>query len=184
MEIHDFVTNFFNVMLVAQRKNYLIFLYKDKIKHKINFTTPKLSIPFGVELYNNKQILNLEFKDRTKNNDVNNFLIYMKQIDAYFKDMPSDAEKDNYDYRLISANTKSYLKIFYPSIKDRVIPQLRLHLTKTTEFYKLDTNGNKELLTSKDIKGKEAQCEIELSHVWVNKDSYGLLWYVKSCQIF
>lgn len=191
MEIQDFVTKFYNVMLVAQKKNFLIFLYENKIKQKIIFNTIPLFIPFGLENYNNKTIINLEFKDFTVNNDIRNFLLYMNQIDTYFRTMSNIKNLDNveniYDYRLINKNYISDLtNMFYtPSIKARTIPQLRLHLTKNTEFFKIDDKSNKILLTSSnlDILKKKCICSIELNNVWTKGSDYGLVWYLLTCQI-
>ncbi len=159
-------------------------IYRENFKAKgerVLFKTPTMKIPFGLEKYLHKEILNLEFTNCNKNNDMYNFFAQMKQIDnfmqklSYISDnMTTDIPQDLLD----SIKDKKYIPCikYRPNKFDNL---LRTHIKKQgskilTKFIDHDNNP----ILSDHIKDKSGHFILELAFLWVSKDNYGLTWYV------
>jgi len=149
---------------------------------KLIIKTPELHIPFGIELYNRKEILNFSLIDN--NNERHNFIHYIKTLEKIFEEIsnkkspllpfikfPPDFIKDinqKENVKTLRSSNNSYL--------------LRTHLSKNTEIIKLN-NNKKIYIEKKDILNKKCSCELELSRIWIYKNKYGLLWNVNKIVI-
>ena len=156
--------NLYNIKFVKDKKNYRIY-HKNKL---VTISTPFMYIPFGIENYKYKNILNIEFKDN--NNDIHNLCAIIKQIDKFFRKLSYD---DNLTYLKVNVKNKRYISCMRYKIK----PLLRTHLKKQTIICDKD---NKYV---KNIKGKSGKFVLHMGTLWVTKDSYGLIWYVDKCII-
>jgi len=172
--------DFINLVFYKEKKNYRILETKENNQVKLIFNTPILNIPFGKETYMNKDLLNLEFP-MDGNNELFNFLSMMRSIDNFFYKLSVDNKlrgtminKNSLNASLIN-NIKN--KVYMSSIKykNKFDPLIRTHINKDCKFY--CENG---LINLSDLKDKKGTFTLELSHVWINEYSYGLVWLVNS----
>lgn len=131
----------------------------------INFTTPYLKCPFGLENEYNKYLIKLELSNLNKDLEIKNFyekiLEYIKEIQNHMK----DSELIYSDFIRYSDKYDPLMKFYLPFRYDKF----------EVDFYK---NGN--LATSKDInKNDKLKLEIELSSIWKLKNKYGLNFKIK-----
>lgn len=191
--------NLYNLILISQKNStsYQVF-HKDKYKNssKLVFKTPYMRIPFGVESYNNKDIINAEFTKYQTYNPMYNFRAKILQLDSFIKNLSNDEdtamkllENNRCNLDLIKGIND---KQFTGSVKPRpnsYDPHFRLHLKKskhgvyTTSFFKIGRNKVVDNINPKDIKGKMAILEIELGTLWTTSTGYGLVWYLNSVQV-
>lgn len=177
--------NFKNIFLIPEKKGYRVSYNMSKLKIK----SPLLYIPFGIEYYNNKEILNLIITD--DNNAKINFTNYIKIIENIYKqfsknnlsnindeqklnlpfvDLPPDFIKD--------VSKKEFVHTFKSNNNNYI---LRSHL-KNPEIYKME--GNKKIyLEKKEIIKKNCIAILELSNIWVHENKYGFVWYVTDIEI-
>src|SRR5437868_7921716 len=78
-----------NTSLRFQNKAYRIYIYGKKYK----FLTESCKIPFGVEKYGGKEIVNLEFD--TNINEQHNYCAIIRDIDKMFANIKNDESKMN-----------------------------------------------------------------------------------------
>lgn len=147
-----------------------------KSNQKITITLKNVIIPFGVENYNGKNIINLELNTKKSNKTYNayatiatfeeslNLLHDNKNIINEFKE---------------SITGKSY----YPNMrqsKDGYI--IRSHIFGQP---KISTNFLGQLMsaTLNDIKKTFANVVLELGSIWVTDNNYGINWYVREIEI-
>lgn len=179
--------NFYNINLNRNKNNYKISFGKSIFdKEKLILKSPIMNVPFGVEKYLSKYILNLEFTNKDKNNEMNNFYATLKQIDNFMYRLSWDEELIDESCVSIQFIKDIYKKYYVSCIRNRnkYDPLFRTHIRKTknkqtTEFYKIE-DDNRIYLLNDEICKKEGEFEIELDFVWITKDSYGLTWYVKN----
>lgn len=176
--------NFYNLKFIKERNNYKI-IYRENYSlnngERILFKSPTMKIPFGLEKYLHKEILNLEFTNCDKDNEMYNFFTQMKQIDKFMKklsymndNMITEIPKDI----LESIKDKKYMPCikYRPNKFDNL---LRVHVKKQgnkilTKF--VDQNNNP--VFSDTLKEKSGHFILELAFLWISKDNYGLTWYV------
>lgn len=155
-------------------KGYRIFVKGEKYK----FLTEKCTIPFGVEKYSNKDIVNLEF-DVTDNN-AHNYVALIRDIDKIF----GKINKNERTYMKVPYGIhREFEKTYYtPSLRNRENNKIhhRCHLKKGvihSSLCKTNNNEPNEQIEPKYIKG-----EIVLDHIWKHKDMYGLVWMLTDIQ--
>lgn len=163
-----------NVKRINYKTTYKIFVGNKK--EQIKFKTPPLYIPFGIEHYQNKKILNIELPN---NNRVHNFMATIQHMDSIFEQLFSSEELQNTLKYKISRNMIDNLKNkqFINSIKsgNKYNPKIRTHVKHQLKIK--NANGN-ILMPHTDLKKTSGICEIILDSIWINDDSYGLVYYV------
>jgi hypothetical protein len=145
-----------NIMLKSVRRQFYLLNNSEKIEIKI----PTCTIPFGIETYNNKNIINCNI-DIT-NNNIYNLLGIIIQLENYlniFKYSPYNFKKSIENKKLYS-NIKKNENTNNQNI-------LRCHLKKNTKIL----NG---------IVEKNTKCSInlEIGNIWITEDKYGIILYI------
>jgi hypothetical protein len=162
-----------NLHLSPIKKGYKISYFGSNLRIK----APKCFIPFGIEEYCKKLILNIEFNPE-ESNEIHNFVSSYLGIEKVFQS-PDDhpnariteefkCETDNLTYM---SNIKQRL--------NKVL--LRTHV-KNPEIYKKE-NDKKVYVSLGDLKLKSAIVELEINQIWTTKDSFGLLLYITEIEI-
>ena len=93
-----------------QGDNYKVFIKVNDNLKPVGLKA-KLNIPFGLELYKNKEIINLEIPLEDGNNDVHNFHANISQIEKYFN-------RHTYD-----ENINKYYKVYKPLLDNLELKQ-------------------------------------------------------------
>lgn len=144
----------------------------DKTKKILEFETPLMLCPFGVENYNYKYVVNLEFFEKDKNNEMYNFYVNILSLDKFIQEKVR--------------KKKQYLSCIKP--RNKFNPLLRVYLKKhgriiQTEFYKM--NGDKkEMILMSDIKGHKCKAIIETGSIWENDNNYGIILILKEIIVY
>lgn len=174
--------NLSDIIFVRDRKNYKIYIKRDGKNSRIKLKTSLLYVPFGVEKFYSKYIMNLSFHNLDTNNDTHNFYSSMLDIDTFFMnikemDIPTDI-------KLLIGN-KMYVSCI--RVSDGYKPLLRTHIKiiKKKIITKFISHNDPELcISEKNIKNKKGYFTIELGGLWINNDSYGLIWYLNGGRVY
>lgn len=119
-------------------------------------------IPFGIEKYNDKILLNIELLE---NNDNNNLLSKINSIENYIiKKFPN--------LGLLSCFKKSKLGHL-----------LRTHFLKNTICYILKKNNEKIIIDECNLKLSDCEIDLTLKGIWINDNNYGLYFVINSIKI-
>jgi hypothetical protein len=149
----------------------IILTYSSQIvKIKLN----NIFIPFGVEKFNNKHILNLEFDKNI--NTHNNYISVLSSLENKINNKIYDTE----------INVESILvnKLFTTSLKESILGHiLRTHITDSTEIFILKKDLSKMPIDKENLKGTNVNIELTLKGLWVNDEKYGLYWNINNIQI-
>jgi len=166
-------------------------------KKKIVLKTPKLLVPFGVENFNSKYLINVELFDQKDNNEIYNYYNHnqkpekypddqtknvitfyevLKQIDQFMINIPENDQMSDEIKNLVK--DKFYMSCIKK--KKKLNPLLRLHLKKSkygiiSEFY--DKNSNN--VNPNSLKKLKMVCIIEIGSMWCNKINYGITFNLK-----
>lgn len=177
--------NLQNTIFVPKKNSYKILNCYDYGKcKKVTVTVNGLKIPFGVESYKGKNIVNIQFPKYKKNNNIYNIYSAVSQLETFMKKIDENDDQLNFESpEGLLANIGD--KQFLPSIKHKDIkfdPMLRVHLKGgkngiTTQFKKEDGS----FLESTKIKGLTGKFTLELGDLWITDEKYGLTWYLNSC---
>jgi hypothetical protein len=148
------------------KNNKFIYVQDGSGKIMINFNA--ISIPFGLEKYNNKDIVNIEFLVDS-DNLYYNYVSLLESIEKKVTDSNIDMLKN---------------KKFIPSIKKGKIGYLlRTHLNpKPNIFIKTKINTVYNVISS-SLKNTTSNIQVYLKGIWVTEDTYGLYWDLKECEI-
>lgn len=134
---------------------------------KIKFNLNNIVIPFGVEIYNQKEIVNIEIQP--KNNESYNYISIIESIENKVKNSKLDMIKN---------------KNLITSIKDSKYGKiLRSHLIPDPEIYIKSKSNAKINLMKTNLKNYESNVIVSLKGIWIKDDSYGLLWSLSDCEI-
>jgi len=142
------------IYLIDDKKNYRI---RYNGVDKLLFMVKNIYSPFGVEKYNNKDILNLEIENNSNYN--NNIISLLKELDEYFNDLTKT------DQKFFHLNYTSFLK---NNGNNKFI--IRTHLSKKLKI-KAKNNDPKSII----FKNNSFSIELEFSNVWVYNNSFGLI---------
>lgn len=149
---------------------------------KITFNINNASIPFGIENYNNKDMINIEL-DITKNNDLYNAYSQISQFEAFIKDI---IHKQTF-YKLPAEFTKTIVdKQFISCVKTRNNNtfHIRTHLKKQGSVIKsLFLNKNNDYVNPFDISNLTASFIISADSIWINNESYGIVFLLDKCLV-
>ena len=159
-EENNIINIFTNKIIVTPlNKKFWHLLYNQKC---INININNALIPFGVEKYNDKLILNLElFETNDNNNIISKIEALENEIQKYFKNMG-----------IIKTLKKS--KIGY---------LVRSHYLKSTECYILKKNGEKMMIDESNLQNAECGFNLLIKGIWVNDNNYGLYIIIHSIKI-
>lgn len=139
--------------------------------------TPIMKIPFGVETYQGKYILNLEFTNKNKDDHVKLFHDLINNIDDYFRTLKGIQVDD----RLLDLSKN---KNYYTCVKNRpneFDPLLRTNIKKNKNIIITEiVDKNNDPKTLFDLKpNNQIVAFIEISNLWIHDDMYGLYFNVK-----
>jgi hypothetical protein len=155
--------------------NYLITDYNNK-KHSI--ILENVNIPFGIEKYEGRHILNIEISPK-KNNKHNN---YYSMI-SYFEKELTDPENIKYEKILRSIENKGY----YPNLRESKEGYIiRTHTLHVPEVYVILNTKNGQIIDKRhidNVKQTKSNIELELGTFWITENNYGFTWFVKKIQI-
>ena len=153
-----------------------------KIYEIISIETLPMGIPFGIETYNYKNILNIEFSKMNNNNAMYNLYSTISQIDKFFSRL-------SYDKSIVSKIriSKKVLqnisgKSYVPSVRTRphkFDPLFRTYIKDNIIFH--DTLNRH--VDKKDIKLKSGIFILKLDSLWISKYNYGLIWGIVDGEI-
>ena len=163
----------------------------DMKRFKIN--TPTMSCPFGLETFNDKEIINLEIINDS--NDKNNFMSDINVLDNLYKQFSENEHESDLKLQLHMPLRMPFVNLptdFLKDVKDhKYMPiyrksnngmTIRTHV-KNMEVYK-NVNGKQVLLNKYEaIKGKKCKCSLEFDSIWIKNGTYGLLFYVTKMEI-
>jgi hypothetical protein len=158
------------------KKNYGIV---NKNNTRISFEIKNIKAPFGIEKYNNQQILNIIINP-TKNNEHHNLFITLKNLDDDFckLDKIQNIAVSNKDI-LLDLQNKKYYSNLKKNNNDYII---RTHILGTPNIYTM-INGKKFPVTTDDIDKKNLNIKIEFGTFWVTDENYGILLYAKDIML-
>jgi hypothetical protein len=149
-------------------------LSTNDMNNTIKFKLDNIFLPFGVESFNNKYILNLELESTS--NTHNNYISTLLSLEKKILEKKYNSE----------INIESVLvnKKFVSSIKDSKLGNiLRTHITDSTKIFILKKDSSKMDIDKENLKGTTTNLIISLKGLWVNDDTYGFYWNVNSVQI-
>jgi hypothetical protein len=147
------------IIVTILNKKFWHLLYNQKC---INIHLNNALVPFGVEKYNDKLILNLElFETNENNNIISKIEALENEIQKYFKNM---------------GLTKS-LK------KSKLGYLVRSHYLKSTECYILKKNGEKMMIDENNLQNAECEFNLLIKGIWINDNNYGLYIIINSIKI-
>lgn len=139
---------FINVVK-CNKKFYNIFYNTNLIEIDIK----NVFIPFGIEKFNNKMILNIELLEL---NETNNIISKIESIE-------NEISNNFTNLGLIRCIKKSKLGYL-----------LRTHITKSTECYILKKDNTKFNIDIINIKNSECNIKLKIKGIWINENNYGL----------
>lgn len=141
------------IILKSKSKSFNHLMIKDNNDYKnIRVNLKNCFIPFGLEEYNNKYVLNFEIG---KNKEFNNLIIKLESemnnlLDNSFNVKSVLSKKENYDILCKGHIIKNRNKIITKFLKDK----------NELSIFNLE-------------KGKTYNLEIEISGIWIYKDNAG-----------
>ena len=152
-----------NLIIDKERKgSYLLYSREGNEWNEIIFTIPNVRTPFGIETYNNKRVINIEFTNKDKNNDVHNFYSELMGYEELFRNQIQIDDLETYDKEFVSSIRQN----------GKFLPLIRVNITKDT---KLSINGcePKSFITG----------EIRLKKIWCWNNKWGLYFDAKSIDV-
>lgn len=160
------VNDLCNVFMKRMKSSYHL-----SIKgNRIDVLGPKLFVPFGIEEYNGKRILNIEL-DPTKSNEEYNLIVLLENIEKFFIGLSDQSNHCVYNPNI---PLNSFIgKYYIHNMKKRYEKvHIRTHLMDNDKHIVL---GN--------LRGKYISAKLILDRVWVNKSDYGILWYITNINV-
>ena len=152
-------------------KTYSITSFDDaRIKLKLS----NVLIPFGIEKYNKKHILNIEI-DPKKYNDHHN----IKTLLSTFENEFIDISNIKYDILAQDIDGKGYYGNMKESKGGYII---RTNVFSNPEIF-ADIGGFRTELTSSSIVKSRANVDLELATLWITENNYGICWQVRRIEI-
>ena len=176
--------NMYDIMITKQKKSknkYIIYaLLKGKfIPLKLKLT--KIKIPFGLENYNRKYIINAEFLKTNLGENQHKKIIL---IDKFMKNISKNPET----LKKISVEFKLHIKgkQYVTCLREKVgcNPLLRLHTKMKGKNIVTTVCKNKEPYSILDLKGKICDVEIEFTSIWVTDWNWGFVININTIDIY
>lgn len=180
-----------NIIFLKKNKSYKPQLISFGKKINICFNINNVKSPFGMELYNGKYILNIEFTNYDNNNEIYNIYNEIKSFDDILLNLCSENMIKKFKFEipndmLEKIKGKTYISCIKQNEKSK-FPMLRTHIKKLgnnikTIIYKKQNNINIST-DSSEIKNNICRFVIEIDSLWTNETSYGFLFMLNLCQI-
>ena len=159
-----------NLKCVLKNKKFInVYCPLETIRIKLE----NVFIPFGVEKYNNKYILNIEFE---KSNIHNNYISTLSNLENKIINKKYSTEV-NIESCLVN---KKFLTCLKPSILGHI---LRAHISDLTDIFILKKDSSHMSIDKENLKGTNVNIELTLKGIWINDDSFGFYWNVGNVQI-
>lgn len=146
--------------------NYSVY---DLDKKRIQYTIKNVFLPFGLERYNDSEILNIEVRDRS--NYHHNTILIFKDIDTKLNNIDiKDIDNTNLEYYHILNQTKSKRYMLRTYLKNGA------KLTHSKYFGTYDKTT---------LRQKYCDITLELGSIWIDRSNnrYGCTTYVSSIKV-
>lgn len=158
-------------LVLTKKKNFILMSSNGK---NIEFEIDNVLIPFGVEKYESKFILNVEVD--VNNNENHNIITKIENAEVLMKTIDSTNAEFN-----ISQSLRG--KGFMSSLKDGLKGKLiRCHF-RSPEIYILKKDGNKIYVQESNLKGTICKIKITVSGIWENMNNFGSFININDIQI-
>jgi hypothetical protein len=189
--------NLFYLYFKKQKNSYRLFIKSGRRLQLIKFKLRNVLCPFGIETFNNKKIVNLEFCNYQKDNNSYNNYIFFKRIDEifskfsrgrdYLKKFRNIGIYSDINEKVLNATYKSSIREKKSDEKGDYDPLFRVYLRKVrnkvvTKFY-VRKDGEHFQVPPLEIKSRKVEVELELSNMWIREGMYGLIWVINSIVI-
>ncbi len=119
-------------------------------------------VPFGVEKFNDKLILNLELLNTNENNNI------ISKINSI---------ENLLTKKINNLGLSSCIK------KSKLGHLLRTHYIKNTECFITKSNGEKIHIDESNLKLTDCDVELLLKGVWLNDNNYGLYFSILNIRV-
>jgi hypothetical protein len=149
----------------VSNRNYIFYkLNEDKpIIYQIN--SPIVYLPFGIENYNNKQIMNIDIKSQDKTTKP--FLDTLIKLDVYFRDNIKEIIPELEGLEYVSP-IKKRNNIFNNYL-------IRTNIKKRGNMISTKCYENNEEITIFEIKKKShIKLKLEICNLWIYNNKYGI----------
>jgi hypothetical protein len=174
------MVNFKNIYLKkVSNKNYVIFDGEDTL-HKYIITTPKLLLPFGVEYYKGKMIINTELYGKPAG-EYKIFHQTLQKIEKYFM---NNIDKLIGKYNSSDIYYHSFLKQRGDESSDKLRILVRTHVKKQGRMIQTKCYDDNEEIILYDVKkGSYVKMELELGNIWIHNDKFGVTLYINKIKL-
>jgi len=168
--------NFSRIVFVKTKVGYNLFIKYFNKYNKIKLDTTPVLVPFGIEEYNGKDIVNL----RLNSNDNNsyNFVCDIRAIDKFFINLK---QTDNKYWNIVQNDIKN--KEYVSCLKDDNVILLRTHIKKTKHTIMSTFFEDGVEINPFKIKSRTGIFSIEVGQLWFNDTNYGLILYLNGGKI-
>ena len=147
---------------------------------KLRICTPPISLPFGVEAYNKKEIVNIVMDKKV--NSHNNLFADIDLLDRIVDNFSGNRDnKSQLPFIYANANLFSDVKgkQYISAIRENTITKiLRTTVAKNISISKM-VNNKKVMASRDDVKGCKAICKITFDNIWVYGQTYGMGWIIE-----
>lgn len=130
--------------------------------HQITINNLQCHIPFGVEKYNDKLLLNIELVETNENSNI------LSKIDSIEKLIKSKFP----NFGLMPCHKKSKLGCL-----------LRTHYTKNTECFILKKNNEKMMIDKVNLNLADCEVNLSIKGVWFNDNNCGIYITIDSIRV-
>jgi len=168
-----------NIIFKRSGKKYSIYnknIY-EKTYEKYTIKLENMLCRFGIEKYNSKKIVNLEFNEYKKNNKMLNQFNDIKQMDNFMKNI----NLYNDSYILSDLEDKQYLSCLRE--KKNYNPLIRLHIKEKSKNILTNFTSRIDNVNLSDIKGRVCNVTFEIGDLWINEYNYGLILYITDIEV-
>jgi hypothetical protein len=141
-------------------KNY--YNINDNMGKQIIINNLNGHLPFGVEKFNDKILLNIELLDTNENNNIISII---------------ESIEKNISNKFPNIGLNCCVK------KSKLGHIIRTHILKNTECYILKKNQEKMLIDQINLKLSDAEINLTIKGIWTNDNNYGLYIVVNSIKV-
>jgi hypothetical protein len=170
------VKNLTFIKTKTKSKNNISYIITNNSK-KIQIELKNISIPFGIEYFNGKTIVNIEINPNIDNYQYNLYSI----ISGFELNIQNINFENNKNFSLKNdINNKGY----YPNIRESKFGYIvRCYINSSLNIWTTDTLENKMFLSIENIKNTISNVKLELGILWINENNFGIIWYLKDIEI-
>lgn len=151
-----------DIEFIKKRK----FIVTTKKKEPISINIENVYIPFGVEEYNDKRILNIVLLN--EDNKIYNIYSKLVSIEEYIEKQDIKADFD-VTQAIIQ---KSFMSTIKETYNGHII---RTHISNPN-IYIINKEGEKLPIDINDISKSYVDAKIVLNGIWYTNNTYGLFW--------